>query len=105
MCINIVPFNGHFPFTLVKLKNNSLFCIKLHIRALLLELETLKKKINEKLFFSKLKKNVEEKFLGNFDFFRKKSPIFFRNLKNIGIFQNKKNEIFVNSKFEFKKFS
>ena len=53
-CVSIsrisVPFNGHFLFALVNFKNNLLFCIKLHIRALLLQLKTLKK-LDEKLFF------------------------------------------------------
>ena len=37
--------------------------------------------------------------------FSKKNPTIFRNLKNIGIFQNKKNENFLNSNFEFTKIS
>ena len=35
--------------------------------------------------------------------FRKKNRTFFRNLKNIGIFKNKKINFFLNSNFEFKK--
>ena len=52
----------------------------------------------QKIFFFEF-----ENFCHNF--FSKNVSTFFRNLKNIGIFSNKKIENFLNSKFEFKKFS
>ena len=95
-CVSIsrisAPFNGHFPFTLVKFKNSSLFWIKLHIRALLLELKTLTKKLNEKLFFSKLKKMLKKNVWEILTFFEKKVQHFFEIWKILGFSRIKKSK-------------
>ena len=53
---------------------------------------------HKKIFFFEFKK----KFAHFFHFFREKNPTFFRNLKNIGIFKNKKMTFFELENFEFK---